>query len=551
MNIRIGFSLLGFLFVLSLVVSCRSGDRATQETRLAKTSPNEFVFNNGAEPESLDPHRIMAHDAAQHAINMFEGLLSRENDYFTIIPGLASDWAVSEDGLTYTFKLRQGVKWSNGDDLKIQHVRDSFFRAMNPEVANPYVYWYTDYIVGAKSYVEKISGAKSQGEKSALENGVGIRITGPDSLEIKLIKPVPYFKYFLSQPPFFVVHPSMFDPDAPAWKDPKSFVVNGAYKLEEWKVNQRIVMVRNPNYYDAQTTTIERIVAYPIADQSVTYNMYMSGELDWTGENTISPTLVASLKSRKDFHIMPILGTYMFVFNVTRKPFTDVRVRKALALAVEPDHITDKILRGGFVPTNKLVPPTIPAYKSKIPPLNPNIEERLAEAKKLLEEAGYKDGKGFPLVTIRYNTNESHHKIAQAIQQMWRTRLGIDVKLENMEWKVYLKEQQEGNFDISRFAWLGDYPDPTTFLEIFMTGNDNNRSRWSNKEFDSLVINASTLKDEAKRLEMMADAEKMVYEDYPFFGIYHYTYYSLMRDSIENWEPNMFGHYLIKYLRKK
>lgn len=550
MKIRLFLTFTGVFLTALFLASC-SKQEGSNSLKKASTAPNEFVWNNGAEPETLDPHRMSAHDAAQHAQQLYEGLLTRDRDFVGVIPGLASEWNLSNDGKTYSFKLRPDLKWSNGDALTMAQVRDSFFRSMEPEVANPYVYWFTDYIVGAKEYVEALGAGELSPEKKAqLQSKVGINLTSPDSLEIKLKKPAAHFKYFLSQPPFFVVHPSMYDPDATAWRDPKNFVSNGAYNLDEWSVNKRIVMTKNPLYHDAKTASIERLVAYPIVDQSVTYNMYNSGDLDWSGENSISPTLVASLTGREDFHNMPILGTYMYIFNTKKKPFDDVRVRKALSLVIEPEHITDRVLRAGMIPTNKVVPPVIPNYTSLIPPMEASIEERVAEAKKLLAEAGYPDGKGFPSVSIRYNTNESHHKIAQAIQQMWKNRLGLDIKLENMEWKVYLKEQQEGNYDISRYGWIGDYPDPSTFLEIFMTGNDNNRTGWSNKDFDQLVLSSMAIADDKKRFDLQSKAEKMVYDDYPFFGVYHYNYYSLMRPNIEGWEPNMFGHYSMKYLKK-
>lgn len=511
-----------------------------------ETAQNEFVYTSGAEPETLDPHRISAHDAAQHAINLFEGLLSRGPDYQTLTPGLAEDWSISEDGLTYRFRLRDGVKWSNGEALTQDHVYQSFIRALNPEIANPYVYWYNDFIVGAKELHENYNADN----RAEYLQKLGIQKVGDREITIRLKEPTSYFKYFLSQPNFAVIHPSMHDYSNSAWQTPEKFITNSAYKLGEWKVNQRLVLVKNDQYYNADSVKLERVVAFPIVDENVIFNMYRRGQLDWTDTNRISASLVPTLKGRDDFQLYPAMGTYFFVFNTEKEIFKDQRVRKALSLVIDRAQITDRVLRSGVVPTTRVIPPVIDSFQSLVEGYSDDMAARIEEAKALLAEAGYTAEKPFPSFTIRYNTAEQHHRIAQTIQQMWNRHLGLDVKLENMEWKVFLAEQDAGNYEVSRFGWIGDYPDPLTFLELFQTGNENNRSNYSNPEYDRLVAKAKSMQDSPERLDLMQKAEQILFEASPGMAIYHYVWYSLINPQVQGFIPNSQAHYHWRYLSK-
>ncbi len=534
------------LFSCLFAFGCSKSDSGSKAVGIQyKTPKTEFVYNGRAEPDFLDPHRSWAHDSAQIIMQLLEGLLTRDADYMTIKPGLASEWKVSDDQLTYTFTMREGAKWSNGDPITAEHARQSFIRAMDPKIAAPYVAWYTDFIEGAADFVKNFNSPK----RAEFEKKLGITVSG-NQVSIKLVKPVSYFKYLVAQSPFYITHPSMYDPSSPAWTDPTKFISNSAFVLKEWRVNDRIVLEKNPQYYDAANTGIDRVSILVLTEQPAVYNMYQSGQLDWTNNNSIDTTLVPSLKGREDFYNRPILGSYMSIFNQTKKPFDDPRVRKAFSLVVDQNMITDRVLRSGFQPTHKLVPPVIPGYKSLIPEQAP-MEERIKEARRLLAEAGYPDGKGFPQISYKYNTDESHHKIAQALQAAWLKGLGINVKLENQEWKVYLSEQKQKKYEISRLGWIGDYPDPATFLEIFMSHNDNNRTGWKNAEFDRLVREGLAQADEAKRMEIYAQAEKILFDETPMIGIYHYSYFGLINPNLSGHVPNPQGHHLFRYISKK
>lgn len=509
------------------------------------TPANEFHFNNGAEPEGLDPHRSQSHDAAQLNYQMFEQLIGRKNDYFTLRPGLAESWKVSKDGLTWTLKIRPHLKWSNGEPLTLEHIRGSFVRAMDPSVAAPYVNWYTDFIVGA---ADVVANYNKPGKADAIKN-LGVKIVGTDTIEIKLTKPVAFFGHLLTNPVFAIIHPNLYATDSKGWRTAGELISNGAYMLTEWKVNQRIVMEKNPHYWDVANVKIPKLVSYPINDQQTTLNMYNAGQLDWTGENTLNPSIVNSLKSRKDFQYDSAFGTYIYVFNTKKKPFDNPKIRLAFSLAINTPEITDKISKSGVVPAYRLVPPGIPSYKEAVG-LPTDMKVRLEKAKALLAEAGYPNGKGLPQITLLYNTTESHHRIAQAIQRMWKEGLGVNVLLKNGEWKVVLAEQKAGNFDIVRFAWIGDFPDPSTFIEFLQTGSDNNNGKFSSKDVDENLRLANMERDPAKRFKLLAKAEKALLDEAAIAPIYHYVWYSLMSPKIGGFKTNMFGHYDFKEFKK-
>jgi oligopeptide transport system substrate-binding protein len=533
------------LALLVLSVSLVGCQRQSSDSAAKSSTPvDEFHFNNGAEPESLDPHRSSTHDAAQLSNQLHETLITRANDYFTLRPGIAESWTVSKDGFTWTFKIRENMKWSNGEPMTIEQIRGSFFRAMEPQAANPYINWYSDFIAGADDYIKGIATA----DKDKLAANVGIRIKDPQTLEITLKKPVSFFGHLIAQPTFAIIHPEMYASGSPRWKSAE-MIVSGPYQLKDWRVNQRIVMEKNPNYWDAENVSIPRLVSYPINDQQTTLNMFQSGQLDWTGENTLNSTIVPSLKERPDFHITQAFGTYMYVFNTKRKPFDDVRVRRALSLAINPVEVTDRISKSGVVPAYRLVPPGIPEYKEEVS-LPRDMDARIAEAKKLLAEAGFEGGKGFPNVTLLYNTSEAHHRIAQAVQRMWQEALGIRVNLQNAEWKVAVKEMDAGNFDVTRYAWIGDYPDPSTFIDFLQSKSENNHGSFESSVVDESLKAANLEVDSAKRFKLLAKAESALVEEAAVAPIYHYVYYSLMSPRVEGFEANMFGHYSFKDFKK-
>ncbi len=529
---------------------------------LAKTPADTFVMANVSEPETLDPHRLTTHNDAFLAMQIFEGVLGRSSDYGTLKPAIAESWKVSKDGRTYTFMIRKGLRWSNGDPLTVEHIRSSWLRAMRPDIGNSFLNWYTDNIEGALDYVKSFAEVKdsttegTQGPASNDKKGasaeakVGIRIKNAQTIEIKLKAASTHFIEYLANPPFFVIHPSMLD-TSDVWQQPEKFVVNGPYVLRSWAINKDTRYEKNKFHWQAASVKIPKFIATVVTEETTVYNLYKSGAIDWTNDNTISTGLIASLRSQPDFYLSPSFATYMFLFNVTKKPFDDKRVRRALALAIHRAEITDKILRGGQVPTQRLVLSGIKGYRPTIIPPWP-YDRQLEEARRLLAEAGYPEGKGFPRVTLKYNTTEAHAKIAQAIQQMWKKNLGItSVQLENKEWNVFMKEQSLKQFEISRQTWIGDIADPVSMLELFLGAGSSNYTGWSHPRYDKILTDASQIRDQKKRYQQLAKAEELILGEYPFIPIYHPVWFGLVSSSIKGFEPNPFGFVQLKYLEKR
>ncbi len=494
----------------------------------------------------MDPHRSSTQDVSQHMISLFEGLLTKDVTYSKVVPGIASEYKATKGGKLLTFKLRPNLKWSNGDALTAEHIRNSFIRAMDPTTACPYPEYFTDYIAGAKEYI----AGKTAEERKGLESKIGIRIVNPSTIEMTLINGSPLFLELMTSKSFMPVHPSMMSIDAEGWTNPKKYISNGPFKLADWKVNDRITAEKNENYWDAKNVKLNRLVAFPVNDQQVVYNMFNSGQIDWTGNNTIAPALVPGLRAKKEFSYVTSHGTYFYLYNLKQPPLNQVEVRKALSLVINRAEITDKILKDGKLPTYRIVPPTVKNFTSLYSDLKP-MDKRIDEAKALLAKAGYPDGKGFPKTILKYNTSESHKSIAQAVKSMWKRALNIDVELENTEWKVYTKQLDNHQFQVARQGWVTDIPDPTEFLSIFRTGVPNNYGEYSNAEFDKIFNQALTESNAKKRMELFAKAEKIVLDDAGAIPLYHYVYYGLVNPKVENLTTNPAGLYLFKFVAKK
>ncbi|MBN8554934.1 MAG: peptide ABC transporter substrate-binding protein [Deltaproteobacteria bacterium] len=513
----------------------------------AQTPANEFVYNNSAEPESLDPHRLTTHNDGLLVLQMFEGLLTRDRDYTTLKGAAAEKWDISKDGKTYTFTIRPNLKWSNGDPLTLEHIRNSFIRALDPLVSNQYILWYTDTIVGAR---ELADGFKNADKRKELEEKFGVKIKGKNQIQIILKAPSAAFIQYVTQPPFSFVHPSMYDPQSKAWNDPSKFIVNGAYKMTEWKVNQAVKLEKNPQFREANSVAIPKITAMAMNDEGATLNLFRTNKIDWTGESTLSSTRVPSLRGDPAFRITPYFATATYLFNMTRAPFTDVRVRRALSLAIHRAELADKVMKGGQIPTTRFIPPGVKNYEYPVVPPKP-FDRSIEEAKKLLAAAGFPEGKNFPKAVILYNTQEQNHRVAQAIQQMWKKYLNINLELQNMEWKVFIQEQRARHFDVSRQSWIADYPDPAQLLDIYMSDSGNNHTGWANAKFDKLLRDSASEMNVKKRMAMLGQAEKILMEEVPVVPLYHSVYFSLMSPRMEGFQTNMFGMYQFRYLSKK
>ncbi|MBN2686353.1 MAG: peptide ABC transporter substrate-binding protein [Pontiellaceae bacterium] len=493
----------------------------------------------GADPQDLDPQTTSGNPEFYVQSALFEGLTSQMPGDSTPVPGTAESWEISEDGKTYTFHIRQNAKWSNGDPVTARDFVFSYQRALSPALANPYAYML---------FCLENAEAFNKGEITDFSK-VGAKAIDDKTLELKLENPVPYLLRLLKHHSWFPVHESTIlaygklDQRDTKWTRPGNLVGNGPFMLTEWKQNSKLVVVKNPHYWDAQTVRLKEIHFYPIEDINSEEYAFRTGQLHITIETP--PERIKHYKENAPelIHLDPWLGTYYYEINTQQPPFNDVRVRRALALALDRDKIVKNVLKAGEPAALSLTPPGTGGYTPRA-----QIEYNVEEARRLLAEAGYPNGKGFPKVELLYNTHKGHMRIAEVVQQIWKENLNIDISLLNMEWKTYLAQKKAHKYSIARAAWVGDYEDPSTFLDMFITGGGNNDAAWSNMEYDRLIKEAATEMDQDKRYELYQQAEQILIEEVPVIPIYFYRSKQLVTKSVKNWEPSLLDRHPYKYL---
>ncbi len=364
---------------------------------------------------------------------------------------------------------------------------------------------------------------------------VGVKAIDDHTLQVKLKSPTPYFLQLTGYYPLFPVNRRCVETYGyPAWTRPENIVTNGAFRLQSRKVRQLTRLVKNENYWNAAKVRLNTIDVLPVESLTTALNLYLTGQVDWIPKapNTIVPELLA--QKRNDFFPQPQMTIYFYRLNCTKPPLNNKLVRRALALAVNKRQIVEGVTRGGEVPALSFVPPGLTGYKPATgEPYNPEL------ARKLLAEAGYPGGRGFPKLEISYNTDEGHQSIAELIQAQWKENLGIDVGLQNMEWNAYLAAQQNLQYQVCRAGWIGDYLDPNTFLDMWMTDNPNNQTGWSNKKYDALVTAAGTQRDAAKRMETLRQAEAILLDELPVIPFYYYVSTNMVRPYVKGFYPNL------------
>jgi oligopeptide transport system substrate-binding protein len=469
----------------------------------------DFVFLNGAEPETLDPSLITGQPEGRLAAALFEGLTSFD-EHGQVVPGVAEKWDISPDGRVYTFHLRRNARWSNGDPVTARDFRDTWRRTLAPDTGAEYAYQLY-YIHNGRPFNEgKVTDFSQCGA------------VAPDdfTLQVTLDNPTPFFLDLCATSPLYPVHLPSVEKWGDEWIKPGHLVGNGAYRLAEWRINDRIRLVKSLYYWDAAHVGMQTIDALPISRANTALNFYLAGQADLIMDKGLTPlALLGDLRERPDFHSAPFLGNYFLRFNVTRPAFKDARVRRALSLVIDKRLIVEKITRAGEIPADSLVPPGAAGYQ---PP--PGLTRDPDEARRLLAEAGYPGGKGFPLVTYLYSEGELNEAIAVELQSMFRQELGITISLQRQEWKVYLNSMNNLDFDLCRSSWVGDYDDPNTFLDMFVTGGGNNDTGFANPRYDQLIADAARAVDQKKRFDIFRTAEHMlISEEAPICPLYFYV----------------------------
>jgi oligopeptide transport system substrate-binding protein len=504
-------------------------------------------WNLGSDPKTIDPQLNSASDGGDIINNTFEGLMREVNG--KLQPAMAESYEVSDDGLTYTFKLRD-AKWSDGKPVTAHDFEYAWKRALNPETGSEYAFQMF-YIKGGQEYFEG---------KGKVED-VAVKALDDKTLEVTLNAPTPYFLNLTSFYTYMPARKDVVEKDPEGWaKNPELAVSNGPFKLAEYSTGDKIVLVKNENYWNVDAVKLDKIVASMIVDQSTQLTAYESGELDAIDE-VPTQEIPRLLAEEPTFQILPLLGTYYYIFNVDKEPTNDVRVRKALALAIDRKAITEQVTKGGQKPATGYVPEGLFLSDGRefrevagdygIDPNKAQVEE----ARKLLAEAGYPNGEGFPTLELVYNTSENHKAIAEAIQEMWKQNLGINVTLTNQEWAVFQDTRHQGNFSIARAGWLADYADPMTFLDMWTSYSGNNDAQWrwqkyesdtklnpSNKKFDELIEKSKTITG-AERDKTLLEAEKIMMDEMIVMPIYYYTDPTLVKEYVKDWEKTPLGHW--------
>lgn len=517
------------------------GQTADWQARLApegdawKSVEQTLTFNSGADPETLDPHQVTAMDAFRLVQAIFEGLVTVDPETLEPRPGVARSWEISEDALTYRFTLRENARWADGRPVVAADFISSFKRALTRSTAASYAELYF-HIAGAEAFHSGVADAF---------DSVAVKAETPYSLTIGLARPCPFFLELLAMPVFCPVRTDDISAHGEQWTRPGNLVGNGPFVLDQWLPRNKLVLVKNRNYWDAEFVKLTRINALCIDDLNTAYKLYLEGQIDWLP--SIPMPRADEIRRHPDYYIAPFLGTYFYRFNVTRPPFDNVKVRQAFCRATDRAAITGQLLRNGQKPVASFCPEMggyVPVEGLSYDPL---------AARALLREAGYGEGGGeFPAVELTYNTNEGHKQIAEAIAHQWKRNLGVDVVARNSEWKVFLDEMKALNYQICRASWIGDFSDPSTFFDIFESTSGNNRTGWRHELYDQLLARTRIELDPRRRHELFREMERILVEqECPILPVYRYVNTGLIAESVSGWYPNPRSVHPFKYMWKE
>lgn len=519
-----------FLILLALtLIGC--GKKAPVLNEASGT----VIVNNLSEPETIDPALQTGHPDATIVIQLFEGLTSFDPKTLTPIPGVAEKWDISPDGYVYTFHLRTDAKWSDGQSVTAKDFQYTFTRLLDPKIAARYAY---------QGYYIKNGEKFNKGEiKDASQ--LGLKAVDEHTLKITLETPTPYFLSLLYHTSMYPVRKDIVEKFGNDWTRPENIIGNGPFILKEWTMQKRMIMSPNPNYWDVKNVKPKKLIFYPIEDTLTGYKMYQADQIMFTTPAPLSE--VEKLIANKDpeFIVSPLFSTYYYMINTTLPALKNKKIRQALSLAIDRDKIVTKILKAGQIPAWTFVPPGIAKYISAKPAFD---KVDIVLAKKLLAEGLAEEGlKEFPETKLLYNTSEAHKKLALAVTDMWRENLGINIVPFNQEWKVYLKSESNMDYQIARKGWIGDYLDPNTFLDMYLTNGGNNNTGWSNAQYDNLIKSAAKEQDEEKRFKLLKDAESILIDEQPIIPIYFYVYEFLTKPYLKGVYGNPLELHNYKY----
>lgn len=537
----------------------KSGSTATSGSTAGSTAGGVntagFTVQYGSNPETLDPALNSAIDGANTIITIFEPLLLI-NENNEVIGGQAESWETSEDGLTWTFTMRDGLKWSDGTDLNAKDFEYSFKRMVDPNTAAPYA----ETCLGMIDGFEEAAGfPDADGNPTVDPNPEALNVKASDdgkTLTIVLSYPCSYFDKMAAFATMSPVQQATVEANGDSWcTSADTFVSNGPYMITDWTPSERIVLTKNPNYvggWDSSKIVSDTITLLLLEDSSASYAAYNSGEAQLIKD--VPTDEIPSLTKAEDggdFYVDTILGTYYVSLNLQRDAFKDAKVRKALSLAIDRDYVANTIMQGTYSAADSIVGPGIvdeSGYfhdNGNAPYISADYEANLAEAKKLLEEAGYPNGEGYP--TIEYSTNDAgyHVPLAEYLQQAWGD-LGITLTINKMEWSSFTPARRAGEYDVARNGWVMDYNDPSNMLDLFCSGNGNNDGKYSNPDFDA-AIDASRVADSAEHFAQLHKAEDILMEDMGCLPIAYYNDYWLQSPTLKGTWHSPYGYWYLQY----
>ena len=532
-----------------------SGNASSAGSSTGSINTAGFTVQYGSNPETLDPALNSAVDGGNTIITVFETLLII-NENNEAVPGQAESWTTSEDGLTWVFTMRDGLKWSDGSELNAKDFEYSFKRMANPNTAAPYA----ETCLGMIDGFEEAAGfPDADGNPTVEPNPDALNVKASDdgkTLTIVLGYPCSYFDKIAAFAAMSPVQKATVEANGDAWcTSPDTYVCNGPYMITEWTPSERIVLTKNPNYvggWDSSKIVSDSITLLLLEDSSASFAAYNSGEAVLIKD--VPTDEIPSLTKAEDggdFYVDTTLGTYYVSLNLKRDAFKDAKVRKALSLAIDRDYVANTIMQGTYSTADSIVGPGIVDEKGNFhdngnaPYISADYEANLAEAKKLLAEAGYPNGEGYP--TIEYSCNDAgyHVPLAEYLQQAWGD-LGITLTISKMEWSSFTAARRAGEYDVARNGWVMDYNDPSNMLDLFCSGNGNNDGKYSNPEFDA-AIDASRVADVSEHFAQLHKAEDILMEDTGCLPIAYYNDYWLQSSSLKGIWHNPYGYWYFQY----
>jgi ABC-type oligopeptide transport system substrate-binding subunit len=494
---------------------------------------NTFTYNNGAEPEGIDPGVISGQPDGRVARAIFEGLTLPNPRTLEPEPAQAYRWETSADGRTYTFHLRPGLEWSDGTPLVAEDFRWSWIRVLRPETASRYA-----------SFLYPVLGAEDFNHgRIRDERRVGIAAPDESTFVVTLAAPTPYFLFLTEYYTLLPVPRRVIETHGARWTRPEHVVGNGPFVLRSWRQGDRFVFEKNPRYWDAAHVRLDRVVALSLDDLNTMVNLYKAGVVDWNPSGYVPSQFIPYLRGYSDYRSGIYQAVAYYSVNVTRKPFDNVWVRRALASAMDREAIARGLLKGSRMPWGNFVPLGYPGY----PRPRPQIYDP-ARARECLARAGFPGGRGFPTISILFNTSDDGKRIAEAVQAMWGRTLGIRVQVLNQEWGSYLQSTVALQYDVARRSWIGDYLDPTTFLGTMASGDGNNRTGWSDPRYDRLLRAAAVELDPAARMRTLAQAESLLLDQAPVIPMYHFATSEMLKPYVRGIEPTPLDVHPLKYV---